>query len=119
MSIRVPLVAGVATLILLSSTARADRDVAWIGTWTTSPTGLPTVTKLGTRDLPAPTMVKGTFRHRLRVSQGGGQLRLRFSNEYGTTPLALGAVTVGIAANDLDARPGSLKPVTFAGQRAI
>lgn len=92
---------------------------AWIGTWETSPAGLPTVAKIGSYTLPVPTIVKGTIRYRLRISQGGSHMRLRFSNEYGNSPLALTAATVGSAADGLDAVAGSLKRVAFAGKRSI
>lgn len=88
----------------------------WIGTWATSPTGLPTSSKLGSLTVPEPTLVKGTFRYRLRISLGGRQVRLRFSNEYGNEPLTIDGISVGLAAGGLDARPGSLKRVTFGGK---
>ena len=64
-------------------------------------------------------MVKGTIRYRLRVSLGGRQIRLRFSNEYGDRPLTLAAATVGLAGKGLDALPASLKRATFDGKQAI
>ena len=102
-----------------SGVAPARDNPRWIGTWATSPAGLPTLAKIGTRVLPVPTRVQGTFRVRLRISLGGRQVRLRFSNEYGDSPLTLNAVTVGIAADGLDAAPGSLRKVTFAASEAM
>ena len=106
-------------LTCFSGVAMARDNPTWIGTWATSPAGLPTLTKIGTRTLPVPTMVQGTFRLRLRISQGGSQIRLRFSNEYGDSPLTLTAATVGLAVDALDAAPGSLRKVRFAGAEAI
>jgi len=37
-----------------------------------------------------------TVRERVRVSIGGSQIRLRFSNEFGSSPLLIGAATVAI-----------------------
>jgi len=100
-------------LICLSNSVLAKDSGVWIGTWASNPTGLPNVAKLGTFTLPVPTILKGTVRYRLRISQGGDQIRLRFSNEYGDKPLTINAATVGLAGAGLDAAPGSLKVVTF------
>jgi lysophospholipase L1-like esterase len=104
-------------LLCLCGSAHAKNGEAWIGTWATNPTGLPTVKKLGNFTLPVATDVKGTVRYRLRISQGGEQVRLKFSNEYGDKPLTIHAATVGLAGAGLDVAEGSLKPVTF-GERA-
>lgn len=91
----------------------------WIGTWETSPAGLPTISEIGAWPLPATITVKGTVRYRIRISLGGSEVRLRFSNEYGKSPLTIAAVTVAVAGHGLDAVAGSLKPVTFGGRRSI
>jgi lysophospholipase L1-like esterase len=113
------LVVGVIASISITFSADSRAQGAWIGTWATSPTGLPTVAKLGTYTLPSPTTIKGTIRYRLRVSLGGTQVRLRFSNDYSDSPLLLAAATVGPAGDGLDALPGSLKRVTFNGKESI
>lgn len=60
-----------------------------------------------------------TLRQSFRISAGGGALKIRFSNEYGTTPLTIDAVTLarslGLGAVDA----ASILPVTFAGRRSI
>jgi lysophospholipase L1-like esterase len=66
------------------------------------------------RDRPP---VTGTLRARFAVSVAGRRLRIRLSNEEGTQPLTVTAASVGIAATDFDARPGSLRPLTFGGRR--
>jgi lysophospholipase L1-like esterase len=92
---------------------------SWIGTWATSPTGLPTVKKIGSYTLPPPIKIKGTIRYRLRISLGGSEIRLRFSNDYGDSPLSLAAATLGLAGDGLDALPGSLKQATFNGKGSV
>src|SRR6185437_16701457 len=66
----------------------------WIGTWEMSPAGLPTISKIGADSLPPIITVKGTIRYRIRISLGGSQVRLRFSNEYGKSALTVAAVSV-------------------------
>ena len=105
-------------LLCLSGSVLAKDGEVWIGTWAINPTGLPNVTRLGSFTLPVPTTVKGTVRYRLRISQGGNQIRLRFSNEYSDKPLTINAATVGLAATGLDAAQGSLKVVTFGDRPA-
>lgn len=106
-------------LLGLSGAVLAGDGEVWIGTWATSPAGLPNVARLGTFTLPVPTIVKGTVRYRLRISQGGTQVRLRFSNEYRDQPLTINAATVGLAATGLNAVPGSLHVVTFGDRSAV
>jgi len=83
-----------------------------------SPAGLPTISKIGADSLPPIITVKGTIRYRIRISLGGSQVRLRFSNEYGKSALTVAAVSVAVAAHGLDAVSGSLQPVTFGGSRS-
>jgi lysophospholipase L1-like esterase len=97
----------------------ADSRGAWIGTWQSSPAGLPTETKIGSQIIPVPTTLRGTIRYRLRISQGGSRIRVRVSNEYGKLPQVLTSVTVGIAADGLDAIHGTLKRVSFGGNDSI
>jgi lysophospholipase L1-like esterase len=66
-----------------------------------------------------PKHVAGTLRQRLVLSAGGTQIRLRISNETGLTPLAIAAVSAGLAGQLFDAKPGSLRAVTFGGSRAV
>lgn len=91
----------------------------WMGSWATSPAGLPTVSKSRAAWLPAVITMKGTIRYRIRLSLGGSQVRLRLSNEYGASTLGIAAVTVAMAGHGLDAVPGSVMPVTFGRRRSI
>jgi lysophospholipase L1-like esterase len=60
-----------------------------------------------------------TVRQLVRVSAGGAQIRLRFSNESSADVLALGAVHVGIAAADGRVVPGTDRAVTFDGKGGV
>ncbi|KHS45049.1 SGNH/GDSL hydrolase family protein [Novosphingobium subterraneum] len=63
--------------------------------------------------LPQP--VTGTVRYRVTIQADGAQIRVRLSNEEGSKPLQIAAASVGIAAAGFDARPGSLRRLTFSG----
>jgi lysophospholipase L1-like esterase len=60
-----------------------------------------------------------TVRQLVRVSVGGSQLRLRFSNEASADVLPLGAVHVALAAPDGAIVPGSDHVVTFDGRQGV
>ncbi len=92
-------------------------DLHWVGSYGNSPAepfparpGLP---------IPAPLTAQGTLRYRLPLSEGGTQLQVRLSNAAGTKPLAVGAVSVGLAAEGVTAQPGSLRRLSFGGRADI
>ena len=58
-----------------------------------------------------------TCREVIRISAGGTSLRLRLSNALNPAPLRLSAVTVAVRASGAAAKPGTLRPVTFANLR--
>ncbi|WAU86217.1 SGNH/GDSL hydrolase family protein [Streptomyces sp. Qhu-G9] len=123
------LVTASAVVALAKGPRPADRAAApaassarhWVNTWT----AMPQLTEPGNMPPPPFTedravLVDTTLRQTVRVSTGGGRMRLRFSNAFGDTPLPLTAVTVALP---LDGRagvsavePGSLRRVTFAGR---
>ena len=70
-------------------------------------------------DLTTTGLGNVTVRQVVRVSQGGSQLRLRFSNENSAAVLPLGAVHVGEAATDGRIVPGSDRVVTFDGHTSV
>lgn len=77
----------------------------WAGAWGASPTIPPS----GGRSFE-----NQTIRQVMRLSLGGGEIRLRLSNEYGDKPLKIGAATVALAG--ADGKPvGQPLPVTFTG----
>jgi lysophospholipase L1-like esterase len=51
----------------------------------------------------------------------GDSLRVKFSNLYGTTALAIGSASIGIrfAANDQIVQPGALRALTFGGKSSV
>lgn len=100
------------SLVALPSLAVAQAR-HWVASWAASPQqagpGL---------QGPGPDLSGRTLRQRVHLSAGGGWLRLRLSNELGTAPLRIGAVTVALPDGVAGIRAGSLRQVTFAGQRS-
>jgi lysophospholipase L1-like esterase len=60
-----------------------------------------------------------TVRERVRVSIGGAQIRIRLSNEFGSTPLLIGSATVAVPADPAGVKPGSIQAVTFGGRNSV
>jgi hypothetical protein len=78
--------AGIA-LPSLPALAQGWNTEQWVGTWGTAPAGPP---------LPAATQTFNdqTLRLIVHTSIGGNQLRIRISNELGTTPLRIGSAHI-------------------------
>jgi lysophospholipase L1-like esterase len=87
---------------------------AWIATWATSP-------QSGTPDPREPLLNidNQTVRERVRASIGGSQIRFRFSNEFGSSPLLIGAATVAIPKDASTIKEESIRNVTFEGRNSI
>ncbi|GLX93529.1 SGNH/GDSL hydrolase family protein [Herbidospora sp. NBRC 101105] len=96
----------------------------WVHTWTsmpqlTEPHNLP----------PAPftqdnlVMDDTTLRQTVRVTTGGRQVRLRFSNAFGGVALPITKAAVALPADGRAGvaaiRPGSSRPVTFQGRASV
>jgi lysophospholipase L1-like esterase len=71
---------------------------------------------------PGPTLPGqsgATVRMVVHPQVTGSQVRLRLSNVYGTTPLAVGAVTAARSDGAAGLVLGTVQPVPFAGQQAV
>ena len=100
--------------LLLTPTIAVAQANAWIATWATSPQSTnPSPT------LPMFNIENQTVRERVRVSIGGDQIRIRLSNEYGSVPLLLGAVTVASPMDVAGVNPDTIHSVTFSGRNSI
>jgi len=76
----------------------------WVAAWATSQQAL------GTTGL-----TNVTVRMIARVSIPGDQVRVRFDNTYGTTPLQIGRASVALRRGGAALVPGSVKRLQFAG----
>lgn len=111
------LMAGVALAALLAlppAPAHAVLPAAqeWIGTWGAGPGGPP---------LPAAakTFDHQTLRMIVHTSVGGSAVRIRLSNEMGSSPLRIGAAHIALRKADADIVPGSDRALTFGGAASI
>ncbi|AEY66494.1 GDSL-type esterase/lipase family protein [Clostridium sp. BNL1100] len=86
----------------------------WVGTWTaaqqlTEPANMP----------PSPGLTNNTLRQVVHVSIGGNQLRMKFSNQYGSTPVTMNSVHLAVSTGGSSIQDGTDKAVTFEGREAV
>jgi lysophospholipase L1-like esterase len=97
----------------MSGLAIAQQNT-WVPSWATSPQAADP-----SPDDPLLKITNQTVRERVRLSVGGDRICIRLSNEYGSTPLSIGAVTVGVPIAAESVRPGSFHEVTFGGEKSV
>jgi len=106
-----------AMFVLASSHAA---DTKWVASWGSSPLeGKIVIPGVPPDKIPPSPVLRGTVRYRLPLSQGGTRLILRITNEANKEPLAVGAVTVGIADAGVTARSATIRKVTFGGRSSV
>jgi len=87
---------------------------AWIATWAASPqSGTPNPRE------PLLNIDNQTVRERVRVSIGGSEIRLRFSNEFGSSPLSIDSATVAVPTDISSIEQDSMRNVTFQGHKSV
>lgn len=89
---------------------------SWVRTWGASPQA--PHDGLGSLD-DHPPLADVTLRQVVRISGGGHRVRIRFTNEFGTAPVTIGAARVGIASPDGAVQAGSERVLTFSGASAV
>jgi lysophospholipase L1-like esterase len=106
----------VVCVIGLAGNSSLRAAAAWVGTWGAAP--LPPSPAFG--PAPAtPAFANQTIRQIVRVSVGGSRLRVRFTNEYGTKALAIGKASVAVLDSAGQIKPGTERPLTFAGNAGV
>src|SRR5437879_2015428 len=101
--------------LLLAGQVSAAENSPWIATWAASPASTEIV---GPRE-PLAKINKQTVRQRVRVSLGGPRICIRLSNEFGSTPLEIGSVTVATPIEPASVKPESIQVVTFGGRNSV
>jgi len=84
----------------------------WTGTWGTAPSGPPP-------DASLQTFTDQTVRLIVHTSIGGNRVRIRVSNELGSTPLTIGAARIGLRAGGSDVAAGTDRALTFGGRAFV
>jgi lysophospholipase L1-like esterase len=97
-----------AALALLAAPAQAE----WVASWTASPHA-----PLGTQGpFAAASYENVTISQILRITEGGGKVRVRFSNRYGPAPLEIGAARIVQIDEQNREVAGTSRTLTFGGE---
>jgi len=103
---------------IVSLVARADtikNPGHWVSAWSDA-----VHTPLPFPDLPAsPVIENQTIRMVVRPTLGGERLRIRFSNGFGTTAVAIGAAHVALLSKGAQILPESDRILTFSGKASV
>jgi len=112
-------IAAIAGALVTVSTASATRPVdRWAATWASA-----MQQPVAANGTTGPNWSMTGFNHQtvrqvVRISRGGGQVRIRLSNLYGTTPLPITGATIAVTRDGASVEPGSVRVVSFHGARS-
>lgn len=101
------------TTVFASSNETVNQSPKWIGAWAAS------------MQQPYPSGISNdgfknqTIRMIVHPHASGQQVRLRFSNFYGTKPLTLGEVKVALSGGENKTISGTSSSVTFGGKESV
>jgi len=106
------------SLLLLTPPAHGQTRAGehWVGTWAAAPQMFAGPNGIDPADAG---FADQTIRMIARVSIGGTELRVRFSNRYGAAPLAIGEAHVALAAKSAAILPGTDRALTFSGEKSF
>lgn len=110
--------AGVTAAALTPAAASAAPAPPWVGTWAAGPVSGATSAS-ATCPAASGALTGQTIRNIVYPSVGGDKVRVRFSNAFGTSPLTIGAASIGVEGTGADLVPGTNTPLTFGGSRSI
>nr|WP_296064445.1 SGNH/GDSL hydrolase family protein [uncultured Actinoplanes sp.] len=107
-------VVGAATAGVSTPALAHDARDGWVATWAAAPTTIPPT--------PPAVLERQTVRQVVHTSAGGDELRIRLTNEFGDTPLHVGAVHVALRAGSGASTAtvaGTDRRVTFSGRADV
>jgi lysophospholipase L1-like esterase len=94
------------------SPAQSTPYPQWVGTWATAPM----VADGGFNVRPLSGV---TLREIVHISAGGAQIRVRFTNAFGTDPLTISDAHVALSAGNAAIQPGIDHTITFGGATSV
>ncbi len=93
------------------SVAQSTPHPQWVGTWAASP--------MQADGINIRLFSSVTMREIVHISDGGAQIRLRFTNEFGLDPLIIADAHVAVSAGGSAIQPGTDHAVTFGGAASV
>ena len=107
-----PLLAAGLAVPALPARAQSGAGERWSATWGAAPAGPPP-------SASTQSFTSQTLRLVVHTSIGGNRVRVRFSNEMGSTPLRIGAASIGVRSSSSAILQATLRTLSFGGQSAI
>ena len=106
--------AGLGVFLLTASTPGGAQTPKpqWVGTWAAPP-------MLAQRGFSVRPFCGDTLREIVHVSNGGQELRVRFTNEFGRDQLIIGDAHVALSASGSAIEPGTDHQLTFDGAKSV
>src|SRR4051812_30193386 len=103
--------------LALTAPGTAAASAPWVAGWSVSPV---VGSAIPGNTCPAGTgLTNQTVRNVVFLSAGGGHVRLRLTNTFGTKPLAVDHASVAVQGNGATPAAGTLRELTFQGRRAV
>ena len=93
------------------SVAQSTPHPQWVGTWAASP--------MQADGINIRLFSSVTMREIVHISDGGAQICLRFTNEFGLDPLTIADAHVAVSAGGSAIQPGTDHAVTFGGAASV
>jgi len=103
-------------LALLMAPIFALAQEHWVATWAASPQAMRALPGAPPANAPPANFDNQTIRMIVRTSLGGRRLRVQFSNDYGTSALALGAAHVALREKASAIVPTADRALAFNGK---
>lgn len=94
------------------SLAQTTPHPQWVGTWATAP-------MLADGGFNVRPLSGVTLREIVHISAGGAEIRVRFTNAYGTDPLIVSDAHVMLSAGNAAIQPGTDHAITFGGATTV
>ncbi len=106
--------AGLVFLIAASGAgnAQSPEKPQWVGTWAASP-------MLALGGFTVHPFAATTLREIVHVSNGGDQIRIHFTNAFGSDPLTISDAHVALSAGGAAIKDGTDHAVTFGGAASV
>jgi lysophospholipase L1-like esterase len=102
----------IAPLLSMSTISTEAQQPVWTGSWAAAPVAAPASDN---KAIPDGT----TYRDVVHLSLGGDAIRLRISNEFGSSSLTLGSVHVALSDGGATTQTGTDHAVSFGGVESV
>ena len=109
-SFYIHLIIVVSCIVLSTGNISGQSDTKWVGTWITAPQLVEPYNMP-----PSPGLTNNSLRQVVRLSIGGDTLRVKFSNEFSSSPVIMKSVKIAVSAGDNAIFDDTSVKLTFNG----